>query len=349
MKTIRVEVKSIALGILIGLSIALLMGAAQESAIKYQIASPAPDHFYVIDTQSGDIFYKRGPRQIFLYERRGNTYVEKDAGFIEESHQGTLTSPTHFDKITSLIESGNFSASEIQQLEAWRHPWRFDRTGTEIKPPENPTERFPVNGNFETDLNGWTKWVGVDTMNSQRTCQVISDTDKGSNVVEFKRTGGGADGSLVGIAQEVYIDLSQLSQLYFQLDIKSISHTLDGGGWAGGSEYPVCVELAFVDAEGRPYRWQHGFYHHGDDRYPISTKVTENQWFTYTSPNLKEITPLAATEEIRQDLADWFGVETPPYDTPLIPKAVTRVILFGGGWDFTGRADNLRFKTTLEE
>ena len=209
------------------------------------------------------------------------------------------------DVISSLISQGTFSEPEEKMLEALRFPWKFDQTGKEIKLPKDTQERFPVNGDFETELDGWTKWVWVDRMNSLRSCEVFQDEEKNSNVVEFGRTGGGADGSLVGIAQDVYIDLDKHDELYLQLDVRSMYQTLaQGGGWAGGSEYPVCIELAFIDQNGTPHRWQHGFYHQGQDKYPTSTKVNQDAWFTYTSPNLKEIIPLSRSPEVLGPFVD---------------------------------------------
>lgn len=251
------------------------------------------------------------------------------------------------DRISALIESGRFSEGEVKMLEARRFPWKFDKTGTEIKLPENTTERLPTNGDFESSLTGWAKWFAVDKMNSRRTCEVVYDMDKRSQVVEFKRTGGRADGSHVGVHQDIYIDLSKYAALYLQLDVKSIKHTLTGGGWAGSGENPVCIELGFLDQKGVPHRWFHGFYHKGIDTYDTSTKVHQNEWFTYTSPNLKEIIPLCGHKENVRD--DWYGIETHPYDPGLKPKIITRLIIRGGGWDFTGRADNLRFITVLTE
>ena len=251
------------------------------------------------------------------------------------------------DRLSALIESGRFSEEEVKMLEVRRLPWKFDKTGTEIKLPENTVETFPANGDFENSLTDWTKWFAVDKVGSQRTCEVVYDEDKRSDVVEFKRTGGGADGSHVGIHQDVYIDLSKYEALYLQLDVKSIEHSLEGSGWSGGGENPVCIELGFLDQKGEPHRWIHGFYHKGQDRYTTSTKIDQDEWFTYTSPNLKEIIPLCGHEENARD--DWYGVEMHQYDPDLEPKVITRILLRGSGWDFTGRADNLRFTTSLNE
>ena len=254
---------------------------------------------------------------------------------------------TLIDRISALIESGKFSEEEVKMLKVRRFPWKFDKTGTEIRLPKNTVETFPANSDFESNLTGWTKWLAVDKMNSQRTCEVIYDEDKRSHVVEFKRTGGGSDGSHVGVHQDIYIDLSKYQALYLQLDIKSVEHSLEASGWSGGGENPVCIELGFLDQKGEPHRWIHGFYHKGQDRYDTSTKIQQNKWFTYTSPNLKEIIPLCGYEENVRD--DWFGVALHRYDPDLEPKAITRILLRGSGWDFAGRADNLRFTTALNE
>lgn len=254
---------------------------------------------------------------------------------------------TLVDRISALIESGKFSEEEVRMLEVRQFPWKFDKTGAEIKLPENTIERFPTNGDFENSLTGWTKWFAVDNINSQRTCEVIYDEDKRSHVVEFKRIDGESDGSHVGIHQNVYIDLSKHEALYLQLAVKSIEHSLEGSGWSGGGENPVCIELGFLDQKGEPHRWIHGFYHKGQDRYDTSTKIDQNEWFTYTSPNLKEIIPLCGYEKNVRD--DWFGVALHRYDPDLEPKMITRILLRGSGWDFIGRADNLQFRTSLSE
>ena len=265
----------------------------------------------------------------------------------EKSAQIDGVDLTLVDRITALIESGKFSEEEVRMLEVRQLPWKFDKTGTEIKLPENTIERFPANGDFENRLTDWTNWFAVDKMNSQRTCEVIYDEDKRSHVVEFKRTGGRRDGSHIGIHQDVYIDLSKHEALYLQLDVKSIEHSLEGSGWSGGGENPVCIELGFLDQKGEPHRWIHGFYHKGQDRYDTSTKIQQNEWFTYTSPNLKEIIPLCGHEKNVRD--DWFGVALHRYDPDLEPKVITRILLRGSGWDFIGRADNLRFTISLDE
>ena len=66
---------------------------------------------------------------------------------------------TLIDRISALIESGRFSEEEVKILEVRQFPWKFDKTGTEIKLPENTIERFPANGDFENSLTDWTQLV----------------------------------------------------------------------------------------------------------------------------------------------------------------------------------------------
>jgi hypothetical protein len=220
-----------------------------------------------------------------------------------------------------------------------------DSSRKKIELPKVLVERMPVNGDFEDDLNGWTKWFGFDQMDSERVCEVVYDEDLKSHVVEFRRSGGGVEGSIFGLAQDIYIDLDKYDELYLKLDVKAVYQSLTGGGWAGSAEYPVIVELAFLDQNGIGYKWRHGFYYKDESKYKDCTKIPQNEWFSYTSPDLKGMVPVCADPALVADAKDWGGWIYHEYKPPVIPKAITRILIFGGGWDFVGRADNIRFET----
>ncbi len=76
-----------------------------------------------------------------------------------------------------------------------------------------------------------------------------------------------------------------------------------------------------------------------------STKVPQDEWFTYISPNLKEILPVCADMLRVGDGLTW-GQDFHKHDPPVIPKIITKIQIFGGGWDYTGRADDLQFRTS---
>jgi hypothetical protein len=141
----------------------------------------------------------------------------------------------------------------------------------------------------------------------------------------------------------VNIDLSQHGDLRLQMDVQARSGNLGGGGHAGGSEYPVCVELAYIDEGGDPHRWHHGFYFKGDDRYAASSKLPRGTWHRYTSSPLSEMTPLCGDPALAADHGRWFPVRMHEHDASSRPATITHAAVFGGGWDFSGRVDNLRF------
>ncbi|MBD3180826.1 sigma-70 family RNA polymerase sigma factor [Candidatus Poribacteria bacterium] len=240
------------------------------------------------------------------------------------------------------LTSGGFPTPKVPEKYA---PPDIDSSGKKIILPEETTEKYPKLTDFEDGFEGWIKWNIEDEISTQ-TCEIIYDEEKKSNVVEFKRTNGGSSGSQIGLAHDVYIDLSKYNELYLQMDMKPIYQSLEGTGWAGGGEYPVNVELTFVDEKGIGYRWLHGVYYKGESKYPSSsTKVGQKQWHTYISPNLKEMIPVCADAVLVED-GRRYGKGYHEYNPPVVPKAITRILIFGGGWDFIGRADNIQFKTS---
>ena len=237
------------------------------------------------------------------------------------------------------------SASVTSTNMRWKKeaPWKFDITGRPIAANSRAASGVPTATTFDADLGDWRRWYGEDRRRSHRAAEIVWDGDVGSNVVQFTRVGGGADGSYVGIVRDVNIDLSKHGDLRLQMDVNAMTGSLSGGGHAGGSEYPVCVELAYVDEAGTPHRWQRGFYFKGDDRYASSSKLPRGVWHTYTSPPLSRMTPLCGDKALVADLRRWFSVPMHEHDPAVRPVRITHAAVFGGGWDFSGRADNLRF------
>lgn len=222
-------------------------------------------------------------------------------------------------------------------------PWKFDITGKTIAATGRAGSVIPTATTFDADLGEWRRWFGGDRRRSHIGAEIVWDRDLRSNVVQFTRVGGGSVGSHVGIVRDVNIDVSQHGDLRLQMDVQARSGNLSGGGHAGGSEYPVCVELAYIDEGGTPHRWHHGFYFKGADRYAASSKLPRGAWHRYTSPPLSQMTPLCADRALTADHGRWFPVPMHEHDTSSRPATITHAAVFGGGWDFSGRVDNLRF------
>jgi len=238
-----------------------------------------------------------------------------------------------------------------------------DASGKEVKSPETAAEKFLVNGDFEfvlsdgytrsrrsgihplktetAGLTGWVKWYGKDRTNSPRSCRAVFDDEKQSNVVQFIRKSGAGE-SRVGLAQDVNIDVTQYPDLKLQFDAKPIFQTSLGRGWVSGGECPVTVEIAFIDKNGIGHTWRHGVYYKGQSQYSDATKTPQGKWFTYTSLPLVEMKP-DCLDPVKREHAEQRGKEMHKCTLPIEPNIITRILIFGGGRDFTGRIDNLEF------
>ena len=227
----------------------------------------------------------------------------------------------------------------------WRNetPNAFDVTGKPIAAPPDFGAGLPSAMAFDTGFGEWSRWSGADRMRSHRAAEIVWDDERGSNTIQFTRVGGGSDGSQIGIARDVRIDLADYENLQFALDVNPMAQSLSGGGWASGCEYPVAIELSYLDQNGIPHRWQHGFYFKGDDRYDGSSKIPAGRWHSYASPRLSLLTPICADAQRRVGHNRYHKSRIHAYDPSSRPAIITRIVLFGGGWDFSGRAANLRF------
>jgi hypothetical protein len=215
-----------------------------------------------------------------------------------------------------------------------------DRFNDNIELSKSKKQQLIKNGDFENGLDGWIKGNALDRMNSTMTANVVYDEDIQSNVAEFTRADGGFDGSSIGVYQDVFINLSKYKKLQLKLDAKPVFQSLTGGGWAGGAEYPVTMQVCYIDQRGEPQTWSHGFYFRDVSQYDDSTKVDENAWYTYTTPDLKKIKPDCADKKLVSEGIAW-GRKIHKYNPPVIPKYIVRILVYGSGWDFTGRVDNV--------
>jgi len=216
-----------------------------------------------------------------------------------------------------------------------------DRFGRAFEMPASKEQKLTINGGFEDNLKSWDVGHALDLSKMNWNCQIVYDEDKESNVVQFERMGSNNSRSSIGVSQDVFIDLSQYKEVKLRLDVCPMYQSLPGGGYVGG-EYPIMVQIAFIDEQNNPYVWTYGFIYDGETEYKNVTKIDQFKWLTYTSPNLKEILPDSADEKRLSDMKQW-GQPYFEYKPPVKPKYITRVLVFGSGWDFKSRADNMEF------
>lgn len=139
--------------------------------------------------------------------------------------------------------------------------------------------------------------------------------------VRFYRTGAGGNGGSVGIYVDVDIPVNSSTNVKF--DGKVVSRTVGAGcGWTCG-EYPVIIRLYLEDNNSQEVSLKYALNYGGDvqDKDTDTLKqraisVEQNTWIRDVSFNINEIWPNA--------------------------KKITKVFLYGSGWDFDGHIDNIR-------
>jgi hypothetical protein len=152
-----------------------------------------------------------------------------------------------------------------------------------------------------TDLAGW---VQVDA-SEQEPAGIISMTEI-PGAVTFRRTGRGHGETLV--SQQVDADLWDFEKLVLSADIRVLSHSLSGGGWAG-TEYPLMLRVVYRDATGGRQPWYRGFYLQNDDGYPVVNGE-------------------------RLQSTDWRRVEIDLLALAPRPWRIERVEVVASGWDY---------------
>lgn len=137
--------------------------------------------------------------------------------------------------------------------------------------------------------------------------------------------------------------------MVLSLEAKVDSHTLKGTGWwsaerGGPGEMPVHVQVDYVDVEGKARSWSHGFL--------VRAKSEEVLWLNPETgireyrkdvPLLRNATPVPAGQWVwvRFDLMDDAVRRDPAGELLPRPAKLTRIHLFGNGWDFRGAVRNV--------
>ena len=191
----------------------------------------------------------------------------------------------------------------------------FSTPAVEVQTPSG----LIVNGDFSYNLLGWTIWERGPwggPMVGEVSASVVNDDETFSDVLEIKRTGSDNSGAANGVYQDLNLDISKFSSLSLKFDVKVVNQSLSGSG-VESTEYPVHIAIYYIDAIENMHGWHHGFYYNGISQDPDhSTRVSQGTWYSYTSPNLMTLNPK--------------------------PRIIKRIKVFGNGWDYAGRIDNIQ-------
>ncbi len=105
-------------------------------------------------------------------------------------------------------------------------------------------------------------------------------TDDGQTVVRFKRSASTYHGEN-RLSQVINQDVTDYSIVRLELRLKVMSQSVSGGG-EQGSEYPLLVRVNYLDENGAPAFYVHGFYVQNDQKLPVTNaeQIPAGEWVT---------------------------------------------------------------------
>lgn len=178
------------------------------------------------------------------------------------------------------------------------------------------TDTFSLltNGDFSTGLVGW-KEIRIGTANIMK-LGVVKDSLEYPHVLEFRRVGAKKIRGKLGVSQLLNKDVSTYNSLVIKVDVKVIYSSLISDRFRGGA-YPVTIEIEYITEDNLTAFFKRGFLYVERIKYKkIGKRIPQNQWYSYTSENLLELTPK--------------------------PKMITRVMVYGDGFEFWARVANIQ-------
>jgi hypothetical protein len=177
--------------------------------------------------------------------------------------------------------------------------------------PATGEQNLIRNGDFsEPMLDMWQSEVKAENV-IPGSVRVIER--EGRRVAHFIRQGEENVNTEVSITQHIGKDVNVYDSLVLQLDVKLLHQSLSGAGYLS-SEFPLRVELIYVDIYGKTLSWGHGFYYRDPEqenwRIMGGVKIPPYIWYTYRSPNLiealdQEGTRPARIESVRIYASGW--------------------------------------------
>jgi hypothetical protein len=135
---------------------------------------------------------------------------------------------------------------------------------------------------------------------------------------------------------DLHINLNGAGQVLLDLDVWVGGQTLVGDGeWTESvgisGEMPVHVEITYLDENGEKFLWDRGFLIYG---FGIAANV--------------EVIDKATWTHVTVDLLDDEVRTNPKGDLLPPPATITKIMVYGNGWDFSGAVGNLSIQSISE-
>jgi hypothetical protein len=162
-------------------------------------------------------------------------------------------------------------------------------------------------------------------------------------VVTWERTQSGHENGLVGIEQQLDIDVRNANRVVLSLEALVEYQTLYAPPlWLSNLNYPsqlpVHVAVLYDDRRGHPYRWDYGFTIHegADGVLELDGKTQVYQYKPGKAP-LPNATPVPQGKWCR------VSIDILEHADPR-PVKIAGLLLYGNGFDFKGAVRNVRLE-----
>jgi hypothetical protein len=180
-----------------------------------------------------------------------------------------------------------------------------------------------TNGDFTQGLTGWTSVNGGPC--GTRTTDIMASDPPFSQALRLMSVNGPGCGGGSSAEQSLDIDVSGTTPLMLSADVKAVSSDVRSGCGDVGREYPIQFQIEYLDSSNIARMLVIAFYYGGgtcgnpsgmDSTVTyLTVPLSQNQWFSYSSPNLKGYIPNGSR--------------------------ITKVRVHANGWDYEGHADNI--------
>lgn len=176
------------------------------------------------------------------------------------------------------------------------------------------TLSFLTNDDFSSGLAGWEE-IRTGKANIMN-IGVVEDSAEYPHTLGFKRQGAKKIRGELGVSQSLNKDVSGYNSLVLKADVKIIYSSFKSDRLPEGA-YAVTIKLEYLDEDGAIRWWKHGFLYGEVIKYKdIGEKIPQNQWYSYISQNLLELSPK--------------------------PKIINQLRIYGDGWEFWARVANVQ-------
>ena len=180
-----------------------------------------------------------------------------------------------------------------------------------------------TDGAFRYGLSSWVEFHGAGQGSEAPTVsgavELVNEWVSGESVVavEFLRGAGDTNPAKTGIRQRIGQTLRVYSSVRLQFDLKITAQDPPGGG-AELNQFPLVVELNYIDIIGEERQWTRRFY---------AIENTE--------------TPVPHETASRVDLNSWEHVIFELHNLSPLPRQITSLVLYSSGQSYQTLVTNL--------